>query len=186
MYEAEQEIFEAAFNKILPGLQMFVRDVNLPPQTAAKYTPGIIITEPAFCDASDRVGGMIMTHRFAILSNHCFRAGQYVNDHNWGLYICQRGSFFRVLDVYEYSGRTQIALLHLDKKDWYLFQNVQTNIFDQIVAIARERFENKCLLTAIPELSTMHWLARCEKPVGIDDNNEYFPLPDKEPLKLKG
>ena len=182
MYEAEIKILEAAINKILPGLQMYVRDVNLPPQTAAKYKTGIILREPAFCDASARVGGMIMSHRFAILSNQCFNADQYGKDTGWGLHICQRDSFFKVLDVYEYSCRTQITLLHLDKDYWQLFQNVQADFLDGLVTSCRERFEKKCLLTAIPELAAKEWLERCVMPIGIDDNNEFYPIPQKEPL----
>lgn len=181
MYEEELKIFTDAFNKILPGLQIFVRDVNLSAEAAAKYKVGIIIQERAFCDASDRVGGLIMTHRFAILSNHCLKAGQYVNDNNWGLHICQKGSFFKVIDVYEYAGRTQIALLHLLEEDWHLFQNVDCNAFD-LVTMCRERFEKKCLSSPIPELATKEWLERCVAPVGLDGNNEFFPFPPKAPL----
>jgi len=48
MEECVKQVFEDAFNRILPGLQMLVRDVNLAEETAAKYTPGILIRETAF------------------------------------------------------------------------------------------------------------------------------------------
>jgi hypothetical protein len=39
---------EEAINRTLPGLTMFVRDVNLPEDIAEKYVPGLIIREKAF------------------------------------------------------------------------------------------------------------------------------------------
>jgi len=184
MYEAEKKILEDAFNRIIPDLQMFVRDVNLPPHIAAKYQTDMILQERTFCDASDRVGGMIMSHRFAILSNHhCLKVSQYTDDHNWGLRVCQRDSFFKVIDIYEYAGRTQITLLHLRDEDWHLFQNVDCNVFDDIVAMCRERFEQKCLLNPIPELATREWLERCVKPIGMDSKTfEFYPFEKREPL----
>jgi len=183
MYETEKKIFEDAFNRIIPGIQMFVRDVNLPPHIAAKYQPEMILQERTFCGASGRMGGMIMSHRFTILSNHIFNASQHIDDHGWGLHICQRDSFFKVIDIYEYAGRTQIALLHLRDEDWHLFQNVDCNILG-LIDRCRDIFEKHCLLDAIPELTTMDWLIRCEKPVGMDSETfEFYPFEQREPLK---
>ena len=65
-----QELLEQIANKTYPGLGIYVRDINLPKHLADKYTKGLIIREKAFTDASNRVMGMVTTHRYLILSNH--------------------------------------------------------------------------------------------------------------------
>ena len=77
--------YEDVINEILPGLTMYVRDVNLSPVCADKYEPQTIIMERGFTDASSRVMGMVTTHRYAILSNHMADFGQYEHETNWEL-----------------------------------------------------------------------------------------------------
>jgi len=62
--------FQEVINKNYPGLQMFVRDVNLPSHIIAKYKAYEIIPEKAYVDASARVGGRVTNCRYAIVSNH--------------------------------------------------------------------------------------------------------------------
>ena len=156
---------------------MFVRDVNLPDETANKYTPDMIIRERAFVDASHRVMGMVTTHRFAILSNHMASFENFEHGTNWGLCVAQRDSHFKVLAKHDYCGKTLILLLHLpDDEDWKMFQNVKINIEDDMIATSIERFENKCNLEAIPELATKEWLDRCSFPIGMDDKGDFFEL----------
>jgi hypothetical protein len=171
--------FEDACNRVLPGLTMFVRDVNLPEETALKYTAGIILRDPTFCDTTYRVGGMATSHRYAVLSNHYQDVSQYEHGTNWGLCVCQNNSHFKVLDVYELNGKTMIVLLHLDE-DWKLFQDVKINIEDDLVSTCRERFKAKYNTPVIPELGTEDWLNRCMYPIGIDDNNDYFALEEPD------
>ena len=52
MSELDTAIYELAINNTYPGLQMFVRDVNLPLALAAKYTDGLVVREKSYCDAS--------------------------------------------------------------------------------------------------------------------------------------
>ena len=47
------ELFEATLNEILPGLTMYVRDVNLPEKLAEKYVPDTIILERGFTDCHE-------------------------------------------------------------------------------------------------------------------------------------
>lgn len=65
-----KEQMQAVVDKMYPGMALFARDVNLPEVLARRYTPGLIIREKAFTDASDRFMGMLTTHRYVILSNH--------------------------------------------------------------------------------------------------------------------
>jgi hypothetical protein len=168
---------EVAINKTIPGLTMFVRDVNLTDEITKKYVPDTIVREKAFVDASHRVMGMITTHRFGILSNHMANFEQIEKGTNWGLCVANRDSRFKVLAVHEYNGKTLILLLHLpDNDDWKLFQNVKINIEDDMIASSIERFENKCNIEAIPELTTKEWLDRCSFPIGLSDNGDFFEL----------
>ncbi len=175
--EMNLELFTDTINEILPGLTMYVRDVNLPEVCAEKYVPDSIILELGFTDASSRVMGMKTTHRFAILSNHFRDLTEYEHGTNWGLFVGQNSSHFLVLDKYEFHGKTQILLLHLpNDKRWQLFQNVKVNVLDDIVKDSRKRFENKCEEEIIPELATQEWLDRCSAPLGMDESGNLFDI----------
>ena len=173
----DKEAYEKAANDVFPGLQMFVRDVDLPSVCAEKYQPGMIIKERAFTDASYRVMGMITTHRYAILSNHMHNFGPFEHGTNWGLFVAQRDSHYKVLDIYEFKGKVQIALLHLpNDEQWKMFQNVEFSIEEKVIEMARQRFENKAFAEPMPELSTNEWLDRCRFPLGMDENGNLFDL----------
>ena len=174
------ELLEKTINEILPGLTMYVRDVNLAPKLAEKYEPQTIIMERGFTDASCRVMGMITTHRFAILSNHMADFSEYEHDTNWGLFVARNNAHFKVLDIYEYQGKTQILLLHLpDDSRWKMFENVKLSVEEQFIEDSRKRFENKSVQDPVPELVTEEWLGRCSAPLGMTDSGEFF---DPEPL----
>lgn len=169
--------YEDVINEILPGLTMYVRDVNLSPVCADKYEPQTIIMERGFTDASSRIMGMVTTHRYAILSNHMADFGQYEHETNWGLFVAKHNAHFKVLDVYEYLGKTQILLLHLpDDSRWKMFENVKLSVEDQLIEDSRKRFENKSVQEPVPELITEDWLARCAAPLGMNDAGELFDL----------
>jgi len=156
-------------------LQIFVRDVFLDKHIEEKYLIGKIIREPTYCDTSRRVGGLITSHRYTILSNRFIDFSYFEHGTNWGLCVCKRNSFFKVLDIYKINEKTQISLLHLDE-NWSLFDNTHSDIEDDIINMSRDRFKNKINYPPIPELATKEWLERLLNPIGIDFNNNYFPL----------
>lgn len=175
--EIDKELYEQVINRTYPGLTMFVRDVNLAPELAAKYTEGLIIREKGFTDASCRVMGMVTTHRYAILSNHMADLCEYEHDTNWGLCVAHRDSHFKVLGQETYKGKTVILLLHLpDDEAWKLFKNIVVNTDKNLVAMCIERFKSKCDEPPIPELATEAWMERCACPLGMDDNGDLFEL----------
>jgi hypothetical protein len=178
MEDIDTKEYENAYNDILPGLQMFVRDTFLEDQTEKKYEIGKILREPTFCDVSHRVGGLITTHRYAILSNHFINFSDFEHGTNWGLFVCKRDSYFKVLDVFKLNGKTQISLLHLND-NWKLFENITSNVENDIVKMCRERFEKKYNIIPIPALATKLWLERLLYPIGIDEKNNYFSLNEK-------
>ncbi len=141
-----KDTLEWIINQTYPGLTMYVRDVNLPEELAQKYVPGLIIREPAFTDASCLVQGMITTHRFGILSNHMADFQTYEHGTNWGLYVANKDSYFKVMANHEYNGKTLILLLHLPGGDsWRVFFNAIMNIDEEVIATSIERFKNKCI-----------------------------------------
>ena len=173
---------EEMINEILPGLAMYVRDVNLNEKCLAAYQPGIILMERGFTDASDRVMGMKTSHRITILSNHMADFRDLEENTDWGLFVANHGAHFKVLDVYQYQGKTQILLLHLpDDERWKLFEKITLSIEEQLIKDCRERFENKCIREVIPELNTEEWLRRCSLPIGMDLDGNLYDV--EEPVK---
>ena len=97
MEKFNQAEFNNVINRTLSGLQMFVRDVNLPEEIASKYKAGMLIHELGYTDASHRVCGMVTSHRFMILSNHMADLASFEQGTNWGLCVAQKGAHFLVL-----------------------------------------------------------------------------------------
>lgn len=171
---------ERVINGIFPGLQMHARDVDLTPEQASWYVPGEVICERGFTDATSRFMGMVTSHRITILSNHMANLSQFSDDpevREWELCVAQHGSHFKVMDVYEIDGKTQILLLHLpDDENWRIFEQVVVSMEESIVAMARERFEAKCEADVVGVLATRRWLDRVSWPVGFMDDGEPQPL----------
>lgn len=175
------QLLQDAINKNYPGMMMFVRDVNLSPSLIAKYRPGMIIREKALVDASARVGGMVTSCRYAILSNHMANFGLFEQGTNWQLHVANQGSHFKVLGTYTYQGKTAIFLLHLpDDTSWKLFQDFECNLDQQLLDDCIKRFEAKCLQPPIPEVTSSEWLDRCKFPLGMDDNGVFWPVDEKD------
>ncbi|MDO5475872.1 MAG: DUF4357 domain-containing protein [Eubacteriales bacterium] len=173
---------EEMINELLPGLTMFIRDVNLNEQCLAAYQPGTILMERGFTDASSRIMGMKTNHRITILSNHMADCRDLEGNTGWGLFIANHGAHYKVLDVYKYRGKTQILLLHLpDDERWKLFKTIVLSLEENLIADSRKRFENKCMLEVVPELSTENWLSRCSHPIGMDDHGNLYDI--EEPVQ---
>ena len=168
---------ESTVNEILPGLAMYVRDVNLNAACAEAYKPEMFLLERGFTDASARVMGMKTTHRITILSNHMADLSEYEHGTNWQLFVANHHAHFKVLDVYEYQGKTQILLLHLpDDERWKIFRSFKLKLENQLVEESRRRFENKCEQAVIPELATEEWLERCKDPIGMDNDGNLYDV----------
>jgi hypothetical protein len=175
----DPQLIEDAANDMYPGLQVHVRDANLAEDIAARYVKDMILHEPGYVDGSCRVGGMITTHRTAILSNHMLNEHDAfgTDDNGWGLCIASRGSHFKVLGSHVHHGKTIIVLLHLPNDDrWRLFRDINVNLDADVYASCIRNFERKCDMPPIPELATDEWLARCSFPVGMDEQGNYFPV----------
>ncbi|HHU08207.1 MAG TPA: hypothetical protein GXZ59_07690 [Clostridiaceae bacterium] len=175
--DLDLDLVAETINDTLPSLTMYVRDVNLDAKIAAMYKPGMIIREPGFTDASSLNMGMITTHRYAILSNHMSDFAEFKHEKDWGLFVAERDSHFKVLDVYEFEGRIQILLLHLpDDNRWRLFEQIVIDIEEELVSTGRVHFESSSLLAPVAALTSRDWLNRTLNPLGISDEGEIFEL----------
>ena len=169
------EQLEQLMNEMLPGLQLFARDINLTPEEAACYKVGEVVRNPAFTDATCRVGGMVTTHRYSILSNHMMDLSSMEQGTNWGLCIANRDSHFKVLDIYEHEGKTQILLLHLPHDyRWKWLEDLTIHLPGNLVDDCRSRFLNKAFGEPIPELTSEDWMERCGFPIGVDMKGKLF------------
>jgi hypothetical protein len=172
-----------AINATYPGLTLFVRDVNLPPELSGRYADGLVIRERGFTDATPRLGGMVTTHRYVILSNHMadldaiLGADRDPDAPNWRLHVAERDSHFKVLGQRRIADAMFIFLLHLPSDErWRLLAAVTLSIDADVLADAISRMETRLLEAPIPEVTSKPWLDRCRFPVGMSDDGELFPL----------
>ncbi len=172
----DSEYIENVVNQTYPGLTMYVRDTNLSDEISKKYKKGLILREKAICDASSRVMGMVTTHRYGILSNHMADLSEHEHGANWGLHVAKSDARFKVLENYEYKGKTLILLLHLPDNGWKVFEKIKINLDVNITSDAIERFKDKCLKEPIPDLSSNDWLERCQFPIGMNENGNWFSV----------
>lgn len=173
----DNKLYQNAVKQTLLGASIYVRDINLNQNHIAKYKQGMIILEKAFVDASCNIASMQTTHRYTIISNHMKDFRPYEQGTNWGLFVANRNSRFKILDIYEYERKTQILLLHLINDDnWNMFENKMCDAEIDLVNTFRKDFENKCIGEIVPELATAKWLERCNFPLGMNDKGELFDL----------
>lgn len=165
----EYRVIESTFD----SASRYVRDVNLNPKLAEKYEIGQIILEKGFVDASSRIGGMMTTHRYLILSGYMVDFSAFEQDTNWGLHVAKNGSKFKVVDIYTVGDKTQILLLQLPEGFERVFEN-RTDVEEEFIEMERENFENDLKKEVVEELSTELWLQRCEFPLGMSDEGEFF------------
>lgn len=174
---------EDALNATYPGLTLFARDVDLAPKFARKYTVGLVLRERGFTDATPRLGGMVTTHRFVIMSNHLVDFDKFLGEGrdakaaDWRLHVAAPDSHFKVLGQHEIGGKTLIFLLHLPNDDrWRLLAGAAVDLDERLLTEALGRMEARLQLAPIPQVTSALWLDRCRFPLGMSDDGELFPL----------
>ncbi|WP_295113917.1 NADAR domain-containing protein [uncultured Methanobrevibacter sp.] len=158
---------------VLFDSQKYVRDVNLDEKLAEKYEIGQIITERAFVDASPKIGGMMTTHRYLIISQWMMDLSRFEEGTSWGLHTVKLNSKFKVIDIYEIDGKTQIVLVHLPDGFEYLFENT-ISLEKKFVKKLRSEFAKTVKMDVIDDLADDEWLKRCKFPIGMDDDGNFF------------
>lgn len=155
--------------------KLYVRDTNLSEKQAKMYVPERIIQERTFVDATPKIGKMTTTHRFSILSNHIANLSEFENEKDWNIHTTPANSIFKVLDVYEHNEKTQILLLHLINGFESIFRDARTTK-RECVEKSREIFEESFEKEVIASVNSTEWLERCEFPVGLNDEDEYWEI----------
>ncbi len=159
----------------LSSAKKYVRDVNLAENLSDKYKIGQFIKERAFIDASNKIGGMITSHRYLILSNQMADLSIVDEAKPYGAHVGKPGSTFKVIDIYKIGEKTQIVLLHLPEGFEEVFANT-TDIEKEIVSELREEFGETLEMEPVQKLTEKEWLERCEFPIGMKENGEFFKL----------
>ena len=174
---------EDAFNATYPGLMLFARDVDLAPELARRYTVGLVLRERGYTDATPRLGGMVTTHRFVIMSNHLADFDALLGEDrdakapDWRLHVAARDSHFKVLGQHQIEGKTLIFLLHLPNDDrWRFLAGAAVDLDERLLADALGRMDARLQQAPIPEVTSALWLDRCRFPLGMSDDGELFPL----------
>jgi hypothetical protein len=176
-FSADQ--IEAILEETYDNLGVFVRDTEVSPENSAKYQPGLIFREKGLTYASFRVGGLAANHRFVIYSNHMFR--KTPDPQNYGLFLADKGAFFKVIGRHDEEGHSWIILLHLPPAPfWKVFQDLESPVDADMVTSVVDFLKEMTRNPPIPELTTEEWVDSCKYPLGIDDNGSFFPLEDEK------
>ena len=160
-------------SSVFASSSRYVRDANLDDGLAQKYEIGQILTEKAFVDASSRIGGMVTSHRYLILSQFMADFSRFEEKTNWGLHVAKNGSRFKVLDIFEHDGKTQILLLQLPDGFDGVFDK-KTKIEEQFIERERENFKQDLKKDPVTDLADEVWLERVSFPIGMSDEGEFF------------
>ena len=183
---------EKTINWILPGCQLFYRDTDADINVEKSYPIGSIIRAGFFIDVTARTARPTKRIRYIIASAHCAKLHEVVPDEDmkrWRLCTLHFNSYFKVMDVYEKGGVTQIFLLHIPYQSLSFFKTEHSFNFIQgisqidFVEVTRKSLDAKLEMDVFPDTSEPELLERMEMPVGIDDNGDPLSLDFMIPAK---
>ncbi len=186
-----KQLFEKFANWTLPGLQFFYRDTNAPVIVDATYHVGDILRAGFFVDATTKLLKPAHKTRFLIASAHAamFCEIEDLCQKNpdvkkWNLCTFHFNSYFKVMDVYEKDGVTQVFLLHIPPAAAFFlgkdeaamnFMNEATGKETSLVDMARKSLDDKLKMDVHPRSLDSTFCKRMEHPIGLDD--EFYPIP---------
>lgn len=157
-------------------LVMVARDCNLPFSVQQKYYKGMILREIDYTDATYLLGGMETTHRFTIMSNQ-FKDLSSLNIYQKGLCMADRNSRYKVLDIYNSQGKTQILLLHLPSDErWKNFLDVTYITEYHLATFARKNFDILSCQKQASGDDYQELLKKFEKPLGFDKDGNLIDI----------
>lgn len=186
MEAIENGIFENSeeiINWTYPGATLYYKDCDLSPAIAEKFTKGKLIRNGYYLDVSCRGGGMKFNTRFLIASAKAAKLYKVNPDNERFGHCCINvNSYFKVLDVYEREGKTQIFLLHIPARGLKYFESINSNWDEDFIEKARKSLDDKIHLEPISDLLEPSWLERTNFPVGMDAHNQFYPLAPVSPV----
>lgn len=186
--EMPQELisfFEKSINWILPGCQLFYRDTDADIDVQKCYPIGAVIRAGFFIDVTVKTQRPVKKIRYVIGSAHCAKLYEAVPDEDmrrWRLCVLHFNSYFKVMDVYEKGGVTQIFLLHIPYRAVPFFMSEHSFNFIQgtsqtnMVEIVRNSLDAKLQMDVFPDTAEEALLERMQQPVGLNSNDELVPI----------
>jgi len=184
------ERIEEIMNWVLPGMTMFYRDSQLPEEIQAKYVEGEIIRSATFVDVAGYAGKPAKNTRFIIASSKAAPLYE-INPatEKWKFHSIGCNSYFKVLDVYDAYEIRQIFLMHIPYMGKEVLRRMvikigDRNIEQEIIGKARKSLHDKWILPIAEALEEPDWVHRTSFPIGLDANNQLFPLEVSEPLMI--
>jgi hypothetical protein len=187
-FKFTKEEAEKIINWTLSGLTMYYRDSELPTEIISKYEVGQIFRSQTFVDVSSFAGQLTKNCRFIFASTKAAPLFQVnPSTEKWGLHTINANSYFKVLDIYKKDGRIQFFLLHIPAKGIDFFRNTVlrlsgNNFEEQIIEKSRISLDQKMQMSIIPALEEKEWIDRTDFPIGLNNENEFFPLHPTEQL----
>ncbi|CAD0003216.1 hypothetical protein [Flavobacterium salmonis] len=171
-------------------LKLFYRDTNLTDTLIENYKVGQIIKEKGFTDMTSMGGGLSGNLRYLIASANAKDISKFNPDSSKiGHFLLDEISFFKVLYIQKSENKTQIFLLHIPDNALSLFKNSTSNIEEEIIEKAKQKFNAKINSPLIPELQTENWKERTKSPIGMSNNGELFfddsTIKTEEPKRIE-
>jgi hypothetical protein len=173
----DNKTIEKLVNETFSGLALFYRDTDLNEQFIKNYQKGQMLIELGFTDMSYKPGGLEGNLRYLIASAFGKDLSPFSADAaSHGHVVLRSDSCFKVLDIYSIGSKTQILLLNIPPGATGFFAEVSINVEDQIVEVARKRFDELFNSASLPELQTEGWRSRTAPPIGMSDDGVFFPI----------
>ena len=169
------EEVEKIINEVFPGLTLYYRDTDLSSELIANYQAKQILLEPAFIDCSYLGGYPTGNLRYLIASNKAADLGRLQPEvAKYGMMVINAGSFFKVLDVYEIDGYTQVLLLHIPSQAVDFFKITNSNLEQTVIDKCRALFEKRMTDEVIPALNEEGWRQRVDFPIGMSKEGKIY------------
>ncbi len=180
-------IIEEIFNWTYPGATLYYKDCELNVSVIEQFTKARILRNGYFLDVTCKGAGIKFNTRFLIASAKAANLYEINPDNEkYGHCCINANSYFKILDVYELKGKTQIFLLHIPAQGISYFRKANSNMDDFFIQKARLSFDEKCEMEPLPELLETGWVKRTNFPVGMDAQNKFYPLDELTPLPAGG
>ena len=196
-----KDFFEKFANWTLPGLQFFYRDTDAPVIVDTTYHVGDVLRAGFFVDVTTKLQKPAHKTRFLIASAHAAMmceipelCQENPNVKNWNLCTLHFNSYFKVMDVYEKEGVTQVFLLHIPGAAAFFlghdetamnFMNEATGQETTLIEMARKSLDEKMQMEVHPRSLDKELVERMHHPIGLDE--EYYPVdPNKQEEPTEG
>ena len=173
---ANEEI-QAIVNETFAGVTFFCRDTSLSEELIGKYETNQLLLERGFTDVSYKVGGMGQNCRYLIASSKGKDMSVFSPNPEYGHIVIASGAYYKVLDIQQINGKTQILLLNIPPQGLQLFASTKFNIETQIIAKGLESFQRSIATEPLPELQAKGWVKRTAFPVGMNESGDFFLQP---------